>query len=278
MNRAIVTSFDGNYFEYAQVFVRSFVENYNGPDVLDLICLVPLDLIDREREFTEQIDSDKLRISFRGSQKFEELVKTGNGTFHELEYISENAMQRVFLASTLHDYDEVIYIDPDTLILRDVHPLLSYPLRNKLMAAQEPDNLNLKTFNDPDRPYFNNGVFITSLNWWREAQLEQKMVDWLMQHGPTECIEQDLMNRFMIDVWAPLPTSFNFRMGYVGVPLYDKCQPLVIHFVGHIKPWNLPLEIEPLKYEKLWMRAHRRLKNYKNGLHSVEVAAKEESK
>lgn len=267
MNRAIVTSFDANYFEYSAVALKSFADNYNGSKVLEVICLVPVDLINREAEYVKLLNvSDKLRIRFRSSNKYEDLVSTGAYTFKELKYISQNAMQRVFLGSTLQDFDEAIYIDPDTLILRDVQPLLEYPLHNKLMACQEPDIMNVRTFNDPDRPYFNNGVFIADLRWWRASGVEGQMVRWLKEHGPTQCIEQDLMNRFMINVWSPLPTSFNYRMAYAGVPLYKDCTPLLLHFVGDVKPWSIPIEIEPLEYEQMWIRAHRK---YKNGVRKV---------
>lgn len=257
MNRAIVTSFDANYFDYAQVLVTTFHRNYNGPDVLDFICLVPLDLVDREREFADQVNSDKLRIIFRGSEKFEELVKSGRYDFDELPHISSNAMQRLFIASTLHEYDEVIYIDPDCIIFRDVQPLLSFKLNNKIAAVQEPDSMNVISFKDPDRPYFNNGVFLTTLEYWRAENLEDRMLQHLLTNGPTQCIEQDLMNRFMFDVWAPMPFSFNFRNIDTGQKVFKDCDPLVIHFSGPDKPWHDYNDLT--KYEIRWKRVFREL-------------------
>lgn len=260
MNRAIVTSFDGNYLEYSKVLIKSFARNYNGLDVLDFICLVPLDLVNREREYIASFDESvraKLKISFRTSHQYEELVSTGSYSFVNVEHVTQNAMQRIFLASTLNEYGEVIYIDPDTLILRDVHPLLNYPLHNRLAAVTEPDYMNVRTFKDPDRPYFNNGVFITDLTYWRDNGLEDLMLRWLLDHGPTDCIEQDLMNRFFFEVWAPLPTSFNFRQEYAGLQIFSSCEPLIVHFVGETKPWNL--QGDTLEYEAAWLSYYREM-------------------
>ena len=262
MNRAIVTSFDGNYFEYSMVLAKTFADNYHGEDVLDFICLVPAELTDREREYIETVNAaSKLRISFRSSSSYEALVADGKYSFSKLPYITQNAMQRVYLASTLHEYDEVIYIDPDTLILRDVDPLLTYPLRNKFLAVYDPDFMNVRVFGTCDIPYFNNGVFITSLSYWRDADIEGKMVRWLLEHGPTECIEQDLMNRFLVDVWSPLPQAFNCTPNIASRNDYTLTDPLIIHFVGPAKPWQQ--RRTTMKHEGAWRKVFNSIKENK---------------
>lgn len=253
MPRAVVTSFDENYFEYSMVLARSLADNYNGGERLEYICLVPLDLAARQEEYIQRVNRrDKLDIVFRSSTSYERLVASGQYNFDLLDHVSSNAMQRIFLASTLNEYDEVIYLDPDILILRDVDPLLNYKLHNKFAAAQEPDAMNIESFDDPDRPYFNNGVFITSLEYWRAARIEDQMVNFLTRpsYVETACIEQDLMNRFLFDVWCPLPFSFNFRNIDTGTEPFRFCQPMVVHFSGPNKPWH---EYESLlEYEELW--------------------------
>lgn len=262
MNRAIVTSFDGNYFEYSMVLAKSFADNYNGERVLDFICLVPLDLMDREREYIQRVGAaDKLRIEFRSSTSYEELVADGKYDFSLVPYITRNAMQRIFIASTLNEYDEVIYIDPDTVVVRDVDPLLNYPLRNKFIALYDPDFMNVRTFGTCDLPYFNNGVFITSLSYWRDQDLEGQMVRWLLEHGPTECIEQDLMNRFLVDIWAPLPQSFNCSPHVLARNDYTLTTPLIIHYVGPAKPWQT--RRTALKYDGIWRSIYQSIEENK---------------
>lgn len=262
MNRAIVTSFDGNYFEYSMVLAKSFADNYNGERLLDFICLVPEELVPREREYIERVDAaSKLRISFRSSSSYEALVSTGSYDFPLIPYITRNAMQRIFISSTLNEYDEVIYLDPDILVLRDVDPLLTYPLRNKLLAMYDPDFINVRVFGTCDIPYFNNGVFITSLSYWRDHDIEGKMVRWLLEHGPTECIEQDLMNRFLIDVWSPLPMSFNSSPFSTARNDYTLTDPLIFHFVGPAKPWAQ--RRTTLKHEGAWHKVFKSIKEDK---------------
>lgn len=254
MRSAIVTSFDANYFEYSMVLVKSFAQNYTGTDKLDFICLVPLDLKDREEEYIERINErSKLQLSFRTSNEYEDLVAGGRYNFDRIPHITSNAMQRVFLASTLNEYDKAIYIDPDTVVVRNVQPLLNYPLRNKIIARTE-----YRTgLDDPDRPYFNNGVFVTDLGWWREVGLEKQMLSWLENNEPGECIEQDLMNMFMTDVLAPLPSSFNYIQEFLGHKLYRRCVPMVVHFMGVEKPWHY--YSKPTFLEQAWRKIYQEL-------------------
>ena len=239
--RAVVTSFDGNYFNYSMVLARSLADNYNGGERLEFICLVPLDLAAREEEYIATVDRrDKLQISFRTSNGYEELVAGGRYNFERIPHITSNAMQRIFMATTLHEYDDVLYIDPDCMITRNIRPALEYPLVNKFLATVESDGSSLTVFDDPDRAYFGNGVFITSLSYWREACIEEQMLSYLTsdEYQPTACIEQDLMNRFLFDVFSPLPVSFNYRWEFVelGGPFRGSF-PLIFHFIGSYKPW-----------------------------------------
>ena len=56
--RVLVTSFDENYYEYSMVAVKSFGMNYHGENVLDVICLVPPELLDKEGEYSERINQN----------------------------------------------------------------------------------------------------------------------------------------------------------------------------------------------------------------------------
>ncbi len=235
MKTALVTSFDENYFKYSMVMLKSLSQNYFCQDPLDVICLVPGELLTREKEYSAALRAANLKISFRTSQQYEKVTCSGRYSYRDFPHITQNAMQRLFLASTLHEYSKVIYLDPDTIILRDVQPLLEYPLHGKIAAYQEPDHMNLRTFKTLDRPYFNNGVFITDLEYWREVGLEEQMIAWLESNELTPIIEQDLMNRFLFPVWSPLPKSFNF-FDQDGDQV-DEPGPLVVHFVGEGKPW-----------------------------------------
>lgn len=240
---SLATSFDINYYNYVKVMLKSFSINYHGNEKLDFYCLVPQDLLDKEKNFIQELQVDNLNIKFITSPNFINFLDNYEnipGANTESIWITKNAYHRIFLSSVLPEIDKIIYIDPDCFIRRNVLPLLQYPDYNKFMATAEihsPDPISLTW----DRCYFNNGVFITFLNYWRENDLENKMLDYLYKNGATTHPEQDLQNIFFADVFYPLPQSFNTFAFYDKLKYLDifvKPDPLIVHFAGHTKPWS----------------------------------------
>lgn len=258
MRTAIVTSFDSNYYEYSMVFLKSLGINYHGTVPLEVVCLVPEDLLSRESDYIDKVCQDNLHISFRHSNDFDKFID--QGLAWDFGYISKNCSHRLFLGSILSDFDEVIYIDPDTLIMRDIEPLLKYPRRSGFMAVIEPVNNGEKVFGDKDRPYFNNGVFIANLSLWNDIEAEKKMIDWTAKHVGTPFPDQDAMNAVLLDYLSPLPITFNFFAWQVDANPhtgYVFNDPLLVHFVGRDKPWLKPEREFGDRLYSTWWKVYR---------------------
>jgi lipopolysaccharide biosynthesis glycosyltransferase len=239
MRQCVAFSFDMNYYDGACVAVKSFVDNYHGEEILDIFCLVRADMMDKLAEFTRDIGNPKnVKIHFAYSQKFFDVVEKPdlNGSLH----ISSHAWQRLWMGSILDTYDKVIYIDVDTITMRDVQPMLDYPLRNKFLAVLEHSKANREIFGTSDRPYFNDGVFIADLNHWREIDIESLVLNDIRTRGETLYIDQDALNSIIIDYWSPLPISFNTLSWTHMDPVYSyhNNDPLIVHFVSSPKPWD----------------------------------------
>ena len=236
---SIVTSFDKNYFNYAAVMVKSLSDNYYSKEKLRVTCLVPNALLQDEEKFCNLINSNNLEIKFVNSKKFNEFESSGGA--YGSRYITSNMYHRLFIGSSLLEFDRAIYIDPDTLILRNIEPLLTYPTNLPLAAVVEYTNMAQKDLNQEDIPYFNNGVFIADLNYWRKEEIEKKLIEWLVANDQKDCPEQSAMNEIFKYNWSPLPLNFNL----IAFMLLDDPtlsvifnNPIIVHFVGPTKPWD----------------------------------------
>lgn len=267
MRTAIVTSFDRGYFDHSMVFMKSLGINYHG-DSLDVICLVSEDILSLQNAYAKRINQPNLNIQFRTSSEFNKFAKDGNAW--DFNHISKNCSHRMFLGSVMPDYDEAIYIDPDTVIRRDIQPLLDFPRRNKFLATLEPVNNGERCFGDKDRPYFNNGVFIVDLNYWRDADIEGKMADWTIKNGQTDFPDQNAMNAVLLDVLSPFSLNFNFFAWMAEANQHtaeDFTDPLIVHFVGREKPWLFKHKAAFNKFYGDWWQYHELL----TGSRSMEV-------
>lgn len=271
MRSVVVTSFDANYMNYSRVMINQLNDTYRGNqegqypgnEILDVVCLVPSTLMHMESEYVDAVHSSNLNIKFRCSEEFEKIVN--NDTVFQVgtdRYLTDHCNIRIFLGSLLPEYDKVLYIDPDTFINRSVWPLLRMPMINKFMAWVESGNMNDRIFHDWDRPYFNNGVFLADLNFWREYDAESKMIAWMRgmreKYGhPTPCPEQDAMNAVFMEYLAPLHISANLFNYLSVVPNLSwgnpiSYNPIIVHFVGSEKPWLVP---EITEWSRAWNEA-----------------------
>jgi lipopolysaccharide biosynthesis glycosyltransferase len=259
MKKVIVTSFDEKYMDYSRVAIKSIGINYHSDEVLDVVCLVPENLLDSVDAYRSSVSQPNLNIRFKTANKFIKLVEDGMG--YAVRHLSVSSFHRIFVGSALEDYDMAIYIDPDTIALRDIEPMLSYKSRSPFLAVVETVNMGKIVFDSDDIPYFNNGVFIADLNWWRNDGIEDRLLDWISTTGYSELAEQDAMNAVLRDYLAPLPFSFNFFEWIIDnnkLMAEEHSNPMIVHFVGDQKPWG-PIAMS--KYALLWRNLYSEITN-----------------
>lgn len=272
MSTAIVVCTDSGYIEQTAVLFQSFADNYYYRKDIDLICVMPEDSASGFDRLPDLLNLD-LRFNLK-------LVKASNKDFGWLsnlkigdKSIPPALWYRCFLGSLLPEYERAIYLDPDTLIVKDVQPLLDYPMHGALLATYDtvgvPWLYNLDSKNS--LAHFVSGVLIMDLDWWRSSGVEGLMKDELLSDGPHDLLDEYLLNKYVKDQWYPLPPTFNFH-SYMedlhGVPDWDSTylptsfyeNAIVFHFSGQIKPWNMEeiaQKSDTSKLGSLWRERHR---------------------
>lgn len=238
MRTVLVTSFDENYMKYSYVFVKTLAENYHGVEPLTLFCLVPEDIVDLELNFISVLGNlNNLSVKFLCSSEFTELQN--KKLLHGSSYISNNAWHRIFIPSIFTEYDRVIYIDSDTIVTRDIQPILDYsPYTTFAAFIENNPEMSMSLFGSMDVPYFNAGVFIADLNYWRSENIQDKMVSTILSGKVTKFLDQDMLNKFFTNQLSPLPITFNYPAWYDENYEVYISNPIIVHFVGNMKPWK----------------------------------------
>lgn len=230
---AIVTSFDAIYMNYSKVMVQTLCENYHGKTKLNLFCLVPDSLLEKQTEYINSFSCDNINIKFVSSDKFNKA-----DYFVEREQYTKNAWHRIFVGSLFPNLDKILYLDPDIIIMRDIAPVLEYKTWMPIAAYIEDDFQEhcLEVYDNQDMIYFSDGVFIADLNAWREKEFEKKLIQYAKTHN-TKFVDQDAINFVMREHVQPLPVTFNFFVDKAELYWTVK-DPLIVHFSGPVKPWK----------------------------------------
>jgi lipopolysaccharide biosynthesis glycosyltransferase len=101
-----------------------------------------------------------------------------------------------------------------------------------------------------NQKYFNAGVMMINIDWWRENQIYEKANQFMINHPyKIEFWDQDVLNSILAGQWIELPYSYNAQEFIFSdhkllnsnkdVVISAYYNPVIIHFSGggHCKPW-----------------------------------------
>lgn len=151
---------------------------------------------------------------------------------------------RLLIPFLLPNSPRALYLDADTLVLKNLSQLWSLEL-GKSAAAAVQDYIsciseavaNWQDFNlDPTAPYFNSGVLLINLKRWRDLaiseqtlQICKKHAKWLVAQGKWPQYDQYGLNIALYKNWKILNKVWNYG---TDSPPSDAN---VIHFIGNGK-------------------------------------------
>lgn len=264
-NLAIYALTDNNYAPYLGVALYSLLKNSSLKYNYDIIIC---------ENTVSETNKDKLLKLCNGknncSIRFIDMNKLISMLHVEAaEHISLNSYAKVFVMSEIFsDYDKILSLDSDTLILKDVSPIFDTDMEGKAIAAVKDaylqvsikrgfhadKRLNYKPVKDCYKGteidvdnYFNVGVILYDLNYCRVNNCFEKTVKTCNENPIMIYMEQDILNMVFKQNWKPLNLYWNGMSPYSIVPKagdfpedYEKSvrTAAIIHFLGGNKPWE----------------------------------------
>lgn len=275
----IFFSTDDNYIRYLDVTIKSLIANASKNYEYRIIILNTGLKEDNVRKIMEN-ENDKFKIDFIDISAEVENIKS---RFKNVYHFSVVTYYRLFIASLFPQYDKVVYLDCDLVLLGDVSELYNTDLGNNILgAAPEQFVQNTKEFRlyaekalgvDPDG-YVNAGVLLMNLKEFRACEIEEQFVD--------------LITKYDFDLLDPDQAYLNYLcLGKIHVlsngwnkePMQLPCdgQKNIVHYALYKKPWQYDDVIDG---EYFWHYAKQspfydEICNIKMNFGEAERAAKE---
>lgn len=166
----------------------------------------------------------------------------------------KSTFYRLFLSELLPPIPKVLYLDADIIVRHSLMPLWNTDIEDSAVGVV-PDGLEgTKEFYDrlgyPSRlGYFNAGVMLINLNYWRSHNLVTLFMDYLQKNARKLLLfDQDILNYIFKDCKISLPITYNLTSGFLfKEPKYDywkyekevleaRKDPVILHFAG-CQPW-----------------------------------------
>jgi lipopolysaccharide biosynthesis glycosyltransferase len=271
-SRPIVITFDGSYVRAAAAMLRSLAKVRAGKSTT-VVALV------------DGVSAEQVRaLSAAGSAMGLALdVRHVSLSYRGLPYDchgSPAVYYRLLIGEMLPEFSSVLYVDSDTIFLRDPAEQLALDFDPYPIAAVQ--DLCVPTLGSPDclpgyeltsaereLPYFNSGLMVVDLDRWRHMGIGPAAVRFATESPHhLRFWDQDALNAVVRGNWHRLDRRWNvFPLhefwsvapfhyhGEVHVPRSQLEQlsreAFLVHFVTRHKPWTH--EFPPGRLRDLWL-------------------------
>lgn len=226
---------DQGFIQHFSVAVISLLENNKD---LDLQIHLIHDMLDTsELNYLLTFIRDKYNIVVN-------VYTTNNLTFSKYPislHVSRATYFRLLLADILpQEIKSGLYLDADIVVAGSLKALVNVDLKsNALMAVDDVDlerNIDrIQKLGFPATKYFNAGIMLLNLDFWRQKKSSQGLVQLAEKYmDKIQWWDQDLLNMFFYNDWAYLDFTYN------ALHLKKKLQkmPVIIHYASSSKPWS----------------------------------------
>lgn len=166
--------------------------------------------------------------------------------------LNESAYFRL-LAQELLPVDKCLYLDSDLIVRGPIRPLYDTEIGDvHVAAAENPGFAGHEELGMPaGASYFNSGVMLCNLAMWRQNDLRGRAVRYAQEYRlRIRHADQDVLNGVLQGAYRRLDDRYNWRRWAAQSQHYGTTQeePVIVHFVGAMKPWNLNSD-HPYKQE-----------------------------
>ncbi len=250
----IVCSTDGRFIMQTGVMIKSVCMSNPDNDICFHVLIDDTVSSDDKAALKSTIESAKADMEFyRADNILSSYPKIGKVN----SYISKATYYRLAIPELLPSLDRVLYLDGDIIVRHSLVEMYNLNLEGiSLYAVSEMDEAD-QPYNrfgySSDHGYFNAGVLLINLKYWREHDSLNRFLNVINNHADRIVAhDQDTLNIVFNDSWKRMPIKYNLLSGHLykresqnpkdrlryGDEM-DKAalDPVVVHFTGPFKPW-----------------------------------------
>lgn len=252
----VVFAVNKGYLPYLGVALSSLIHHTSDEYNYELyIFHTTLSVYDKER--LEGIQKSNITIHC-----VDVLEYTKHLNLYSSLHLSEESVYRILIPDVLPQYDKIIYLDSDLVILNDIARLFDHDLNGHVLGVVQDilfDDIVQHVSEDlliQPETCFNAGVLLIDTKKFREEKIKEKAVRLLAEDKIREkrkyiYLDQDVLNIACQGRTIFFEHQWNFQWQYLQPARYARIadketyletakNPYILHFAGNIKPWHEP--------------------------------------
>lgn len=231
---------DDNYVPFLDVTLRSLIANASKKYKY-IINVINTGLNKEKTDLVKKLENENFEINFCDVSEYVAPIKN---KLKNLYHFSLATWYRLFIQSLFPQYDKVLYLDCDIIVLGDISKLYNTELGNNLLGAARCHIVSdHEVFGEyaekfcgvPRQNYLQAGILVMNLKEFRKRDLENKFL-YLINKYNFDVIDPDqgYLNAMCCGSVKMLPNGWNKEA--IPAPLEGKLN--IVHYALYKKPWQ----------------------------------------
>ena len=272
----IVFCIDNNWIKQCGITIKSIL--FYNPNEEFTFHILGKKFSNENIETLQEVLNENSKLEFYNvSDKYDSKFVIRDG-----DYVSVETYYRFFIPELLpQNISKVLYIDADILCVDSLNGLFKEDITNYACGMVfDHSYADIRLYNrldyDFSEKYFNAGVILMNLDYWRKNNVKDQLMDFVFNNA-YKCLlhDQDAINAVLHGRIKQINFSYNFQNFFFRTPLwaYGKSpisfndertekvywddiinslkNPVLIHFNCTYKPWHKECNIP---FTKLWRK------------------------
>lgn len=244
-NEKIVPIFfatDDNYVPYLAVALKSLLANASK-EYFYKVYVITTQLTEDNMRRLLLLKDEKSTIEFVSLKN--ELDKISN-LFRLRDYYSKETYYRFFIPSLFPEYEKVIYLDCDMVVLEDISKLYQIDLGDNYLAASQEEVLLMtpalyrypvECLGIRTEDYFSAGMMLINSKKFLKDKIAEQFVALAKRFTFRLIQDEDYLNVLCGKKHIQLDLGWNKSAGKIA-PYFDDKDLKIIHYKINWKPWH----------------------------------------
>lgn len=240
-NIPIFYACDDAFVKYTIVSIQSIIEHSSAENHYD-IYILNTDISDDMKGHLSKLKRENVSITFI------DVTEHLNAIIPELpirDYYSTTTYFRLFIAEMFPHFDKAIYIDSDTVVLRDIAGLYNHDVTNYFVGAvHEQAMIQVDEFGTyveevagiSRHEYFNAGILLINCEAFRAHSVLKQFIKLLHEYNFIVVQDQDYLNVICHQKVLWVDQGWNTEV-FGELPVAEK-DIKIIHYIMVSKPWH----------------------------------------
>lgn len=233
---------DDVYIPFLAVALQSLIDNASDKNYYSIKILYT-NISEENQAKINKYQKENVDIEFVDLNYYINKIKD---MLYTRDYYSATTYFRLFIPDLYPQYDKVLYLDSDIVVLSDIADLYNIDMEDNLVAAAPDDVIQtIKVFQEyaelvvgvtDHKRYFNAGILLMNLDELRKFKFQDKFLYLLSKVKFSVAQDQDYLNRLckgrvklIENTWDRMP---------IGGDTVKREDLHLIHYNLAFKPWH----------------------------------------